>query len=157
MRDLQTRADIDALLREFYRRVFDDELLRHVFVDVAHMNLEQHLPAIGDFWQKVLLNTGVYSGQAMSVHRRLHQREPLTPAHFQRWLDHWIQTVDERHAGPVAAAARSHALRIADALRRNLAGDLAPYRRRAADERAGTPADVAPATPQTSKLDSASG
>jgi hemoglobin len=120
VRDLQTRADIDALLRDFYTQLLDDRLLRHVFVDVARLNLEKHLPVMGDFWERVLFNTGEYNGQPMRVHRRLHDREPLTAAHFERWLAVWNETTDRRHRGPVAATAKRHAARIALAMQRNL-------------------------------------
>ncbi len=68
MDDLRERADVDRLLRAFYERALVDPLLRPVFVDVAHMDLEEHLPRIGDFWEKVLFNTVTYDGAAMGVH-----------------------------------------------------------------------------------------
>src|SRR5215218_2499775 len=71
MRDMQTRADIDALLRDFYTQLLDDALLRHVFVDVARMDLEEHLPVMGCFWEKVLFNSCDYNGQVMRVHPRI--------------------------------------------------------------------------------------
>lgn len=120
MGDIDTRDDIDRLLQAFYTRVFADALLRHVFVDVAHMDLDEHLPVIGDFWEKVLFNTGPYNGQAMRVHRLLHEREPLTSAHFDRWLTLWNQTIDDRHDGRNASQARTQAARIALAMQRNL-------------------------------------
>lgn len=120
MHDLETRADVDAVLRAFYTRVLDDTLLRRVFVEVAHLDLEKHLPVIGDFWEKVLFNTGRYDGNAMRVHRRLHGIEPLTPAHFERWLTVWDQTMDARHQGATATRAKQHAARIALAMQRHL-------------------------------------
>jgi len=128
--DIRERADLDGLLRAFYARVFDDPLLARIFVDVAHMDLEEHLPTIGDFWEKVLFNTAVYNGRAMEVHRRLHRREPLTAAHFARWVQLWDDTVDARHDGPVAELAKAHAARIAVAIQRNLptAADAAHQR-----------------------------
>ncbi len=126
MGDIQTRADIDAVLRAFYSRVFDDKLLGHIFIEVAHMNLEEHLPMIGNFWEKVLLDTVEYSGNAMRLHRHLHDREPLTPAHFQQWLTIWNQTIDARHQGTTADQAKQDAFRIALAMQRNLYRDAAP-------------------------------
>lgn len=123
MGDIETRADIDAVLRAFYTQVFDDNLLRHVFIEIAHMDLEEHLPVIGNFWEKVLFNTSEYSGNAMRVHRHLHDREPLTPAHFERWLTVWNQTIDAHHQGAAAAQAKHHAARIALAMQRNLYRD----------------------------------
>jgi hemoglobin len=119
--DISSRRDIDDLLRAFYGRVYADPLLAPIFVDVAHMDLEQHLPVIGDFWERVLFNTGRYGGGAMEVHRRLHRLFPLTSEHFERWLELWTAAVDGRHHGTVSEAAKQHARRIAVAIERNLA------------------------------------
>lgn len=123
MPDLSDRHDVDVLLRSFYRRVFADPVLAPIFVDVAHMDLEAHLPVIGDFWQKVLFNTGQYGGQAMRVHRRLHRRVPLQPEHFARWLALWALSVDAGFQGPVAEQAKAQAARIAVAIQHNLTAD----------------------------------
>ena len=120
--DIQDRADVERLLREFYTRAFADPLLRHVFVDVVHMDLEDHLPRITDFWQKVLFNTGTYDGQAMHVHRRVHARVPLTGEHFSRWLELWRDGLDAGFTGPVTEQADAHARRMAAAFLRNLPG-----------------------------------
>ena len=128
MVDIRGRSDIDGLLRSFYVRAFAAPLLARVFVDVAHMDLEEHLPVIGDFWEKVLFNTAEYNGRAMAVHRGLHRLEPLTAEHFTQWLELWCATVDERHAGPVADQAKRHAARIAVAIERNVKGEEWPGR-----------------------------
>jgi hemoglobin len=119
-RDLATRADVEHLLRTFYTAAFEDPLLRHVFVDVVHMDLDEHLPVITAFWEKVLFNTGTYDGQAMRVHRRIHQRVPLTAAHFDRWLDLWRESLEATFAGPVAERANADARRMAAVFLRNL-------------------------------------
>lgn len=124
--DLTDRTDVDELLRAFYGRALVDPLLRPVFVDVARMDLEEHLPRIGDFWEKVLFNTATYDGAAMRVHRRLHRARPLTAELFDRWLALWDATLTEHFAGPVADAARAHAQRIAAAFLRNLAEPPTP-------------------------------
>jgi hemoglobin len=118
--DLRGRADLELLLREFYGRAFEEPLLGHVFVDVVRMDLEEHLPVIVDFWEKVLFNTGTYSGQAMAVHRRVHRRVPLTGEHFTRWLHLWRESLDARFSGPVAEQADQHARRMASVFLRNL-------------------------------------
>lgn len=120
MADITNRRDIDGLLRAFYDDVFGDALLSPIFVDIAHMDLEAHLPVLGDFWEKVLFDSAVYNGRAMEVHRRLHRRVPLTAEHFNRWVAIWGQTVDAEFAGPVAEQAKGHAARIAIAIQRNL-------------------------------------
>ena len=119
-RDLTDRADLELLLRDFYARAFADELLGHVFVDVVHMDLEEHLPSIAGFWEKVLFNTGSYNGRAMQVHRDVHQRVPLTEDHFARWLALWRASLDAHFAGPVTEQADAHATRMAAVFLRNL-------------------------------------
>lgn len=120
MPDIAGRADLEMLLRAFYARALHDPLLRPIFVDVAHMDLEAHLPVITDFWQKVLWNEGVYTGRTMRVHRQLHARAPLSQAHFDRWLQLWGDTLAELFSGPVADQALGHARRIASVMVRQL-------------------------------------
>lgn len=127
MPDLTGRDDVERLLRAFYGRALVDQLLGHVFVDVVHMDLEEHLPVITDFWMKVLFGEGTYSGRTMEVHRRIHRRVPLTEQHFERWLELWDATVEEGFDGPAATAAVAQAHRMAAVFRRNLA-TVAPAR-----------------------------
>ncbi len=115
-------ADLPALLRDFYGRAFTDDLLGPVFVDVARMDLDAHLPTIRDFWQTVLFRTGDYRRNAFVPHQRLHAAAGLTPEHFARWLQLWIGTVDDRHAGPKAEFAKLQASRIAGSMSRRITG-----------------------------------
>lgn len=126
MRDIADRGDLDGLLTAFYGQALADPVLRPVFVDEMRLDLDEHLPVIAAFWEHVLFRTGTYSGRTMDVHRRVHQRIPLTAAHFDRWLTLWHATVDRLHAGPVADEAKAHAARMAAVFQRNLAAPSAP-------------------------------
>lgn len=94
-----------------------DELIGFIFTDIAELDLERHVPKITAFWATNLLGAKSYRGGAFGVHARLHEMAPggLRQEHFERWLVLWCQTVDEFHDGPVAAAAKVHALRVANA------------------------------------------
>jgi hemoglobin len=83
--DLETRADIDRLLRLFYSRAMIDEVIGYLFTDVAHLDLEQHLPQIGNFWEQVLLQRPVYVGQPLAVHQPLHEAATCPGNHFKSW------------------------------------------------------------------------
>jgi hemoglobin len=120
VQDLASRSDLELLLRDFYDRCFRDDLLRHVFLDVVAMDLDEHLPKIVDFWQKVLFDTGTYDGRVMEVHRRVHRLIPLTAEHFSRWLALWRASLDAGFAGPVTEQADAHARRMAAVFLRNL-------------------------------------
>lgn len=125
LRDIADRGDIDALVAEFYRRAFADEVLGPVFVDVARVDLSAHLPVMGDFWETVLLRAGRYHRNALRPHVALAAKVELTDAHFARWLQLWTGTVDERHTGTRAHLAKTQAARIAGSIRRRLRGGRA--------------------------------
>lgn len=125
--DIARRADLDTLLTAFYGRALADPVLRPVFVDEMRLDLDEHLPVIAAFWEHVLFRTGAYSGRTMDVHRRVHQRIPLTEAHFARWLELWSATADEMFAGPVVEQAKAHAARMATVFLRNLTAPTAPH------------------------------
>jgi hemoglobin len=93
-----------------------DEKIGWLFTDVAELDLEEHIPKIAAFWATNLLGAKSYKGGAFGVHGRLHEKAGgLEQAHFERWLVLWCQTVDELFDGPLAAAAKVHALRVANA------------------------------------------
>ncbi|WP_436770668.1 group III truncated hemoglobin [Yinghuangia sp. YIM S09857] len=108
------------LLEDFYAAAFADDMLGHIFVDVARMDLEAHLPRLADFWEVTLLRSGEYRGNALEPHRVLHAQFPLTAEHFARWLRLWADAVDRRHSGPVAQRAVGQAGRVAAAMRKRL-------------------------------------
>ena len=93
-----------------------DEKIGWIFTDVAELDLEEHIPVIASFWATNLLGAKSYSGGAFGPHARLHMKAGgLRQEHFERWLVLWCQTVDEFYDGPLAAAAKVHALRVGNA------------------------------------------
>lgn len=108
-----------------------DDRIGWIFTDVAELDLEEHIPVIASFWATNLLGARSYKGGAFGVHGRLHQKAAggLRQEHFERWLVLWCQTVDELFDGPIAAAAKVHALRVANAFYGRL--QMYPGRRRA--------------------------
>jgi len=122
MADFASRDDVEEVVIAFYRTAFADPLLGPIFVDVAKLDLERHLPIMCDFWETVLFRTGSYRRNALQVHLALHERSPLGEAHFARWTELWAGTVDARFAGPLAEHAKVQAERIAGAMLRRLTG-----------------------------------
>jgi hemoglobin len=120
--DIADRADCERLVRSFYSRAMTDAMIGYLFVDVAKLNLEAHVPVITSFWETVLLGTGDYRGGAFAPHSRLNDKSPLRSGHFDRWVTIWSQTVDELFEGPVAQLAKTHAARVARAFHRRLQG-----------------------------------
>lgn len=122
-RDLADRADIEVVVRTFYQRVYADPLLGPVFIDVAKLDLQRHLPVMYDFWETVLFRAGRYRRNALQAHVELHAKCPLTPEHFGRWLALWTRTVDEHFRGDKAELAKTQASRVGYSISRRLMGE----------------------------------
>ncbi len=115
LRDIESRADCERLVRAFYGRALDDPIIGFIFVDVARLDLEAHVPRITSFWETVLLGARSYGGGAFRPHAELHAKVELREGHFAQWLHLWSRTVDELFAGERAELAKAHALRVARA------------------------------------------
>lgn len=126
MEDIETRADIDRLMRVFYERALADDVIGYIFTDVAKLDLEKHMPVIVDFWESLLFNTATYAPHGrnpLAVHTELHEKLPLTPEHFQRWLEIFSATVDGMFAGERADFLKLRAIAIAGRIQGFLSGD----------------------------------
>jgi hemoglobin len=119
-RDIQTRDDCEQLVRDFYGRAFADPIIGFLFTDVAHLDLEAHVPRITSFWETILLGSQTYRGGAFAPHAALHAKVPLLKGHFDRWVWLWEQTVDGHFAGERAELAKLHARRVAVAFHARL-------------------------------------
>lgn len=112
-KDIETREDIELLVRRFYEKVVADPVIGHIFTDVAQVNWEKHLPVMFDFWENLLFFTGGYSGNPMQQHKALHGRFPLSEEHFKRWLSLFVSTADELFEGEKTELAKQRAMSIA--------------------------------------------
>lgn len=121
-KDIEDRADIERLMRRFYRRTLNDLVIGFIFTDIADFNLESHIPVITDFWETVLFSSHIYKGRnrAMDVHLELNEKIPLKKGHFNRWLFLFKKTVDEMYEGEVAKKAKQKADLIASGMQKRL-------------------------------------
>ena len=132
MSDIETRADVERLVRAFYGRALTDPIIGYIFTDVAKLDLEAHVPEIASFWETILLGAQSYRGGAFRPHAELHMKVRLRSGHFERWLVLWRATVDELFEGDRAELAKAHALRVARAFHGRLEAMTAePVSRRA--------------------------
>ena len=118
--DIESRADCERLVRAFYGRALIDPVIGWIFTDVAHLDLEAHVPRISAFWETILLGAQSYRGGAFAPHAVLHAKVGLRAGHFERWLWLWRSTVDELFAGERARVAKAHAERVAQAFHSRL-------------------------------------
>ena len=115
VRDIERREDCETLVREFYARALSDPIIGWIFIDVARLDVEAHVPRIAAFWETLLLGARSYGGGAFAPHAALNARVPLRAGHFERWLWLWNGTVDDLFSGPRAELAKTRALRVARA------------------------------------------
>lgn len=113
MKDIESRADLDILIKTFYNSLLKDERVSYIFTDVAKINLEEHLPKITDFWELSMFHSGPYHDNPMHVHMQLNDKERLTKTHFDIWLMYFNTTVDDLFVGPNAEKIKTRALSIA--------------------------------------------
>lgn len=115
-RDIENRADIDRLMVRFYSRAMADDVIGYIFTDVAKLDLERHLPVIGDFWETIVFQDPIYAKHGrnpLQVHGQLNEKTPLLPEHFERWQNIFFVTTDEMFGGERADFIKLRAAAIA--------------------------------------------
>ena len=112
-RDIESREDLFMLLNKFYEGLLKDETISYIFTDIAKVDMQNHLPVIVDFWDMVLFDARTYNKNAIQPHLVLNQKSKFEKHHFDTWLSHFNQTVDELFEGDVAFMAKQKAKSIA--------------------------------------------
>lgn len=110
--DIQSRSDIEKLVKIFYEKILADALLAPIFLKVANIDLSQHLAIQYDFWESVLFQVGKYKRDTLAAHLELHQLHRLNATYFDRWLALFNETVDDFFEGKKATQAKERALTI---------------------------------------------
>ncbi|MBB4188621.1 DUF1971 domain-containing protein [Sinorhizobium terangae] len=147
-REKLDEREIPKILARFYERVRADAELGPVFAVVA--DWDEHLVRLSEFWSSVMLTTGRYKGNPVSMH--MIHAERIRPEMFDRWLALWRLTTSEMLPQHLAIEMQAKATRIASRLSRAI-------RPEASQAYSGQPAKTAgPTTPYriTSAFDEAS-
>ncbi len=111
--DIENIEDVKLLVNTFYGNMKSDDIVGRVFLDIEKVDFDKHLPKMYDFWEMLLFEGSNYRGAPMQPHLRINQHHPLTPAHFDRWLEMFRETVDSLFEGPKAEEAKTKAFNIA--------------------------------------------
>ena len=106
MNDITTQQDLEKLVRTFYNKVLNDDLLKPHF---AGMNVEAHFPVMISFWSNIVFADGAYKGNAFEKHLRL----KLSAVDFAQWLSLFNETMNELFNGEKATLAIQRAQSIA--------------------------------------------
>lgn len=92
-----SEQEIAALVRDFYARAMDDDLIGPLFKR-AVADWDQHFRIVEDFWSRTLIGTIRYNGSPFSPHLSL----GLKPEYFDRWIELFKETAN-RTLQPAAA------------------------------------------------------
>lgn len=125
IKDIENREDIDLLMRRFYERAMADDLIGFIFTDVAMLDLDHHLPLIGDFWETIVFQTPAYARHGrnpLQVHGELNAKTDLLPEHFKRWLEIFTETTEGLFAGERADFIKLRAEAIAERMHQFVGG-----------------------------------
>lgn len=112
-RDLTGRAEIATFVRGFYGMVAQDDLLSPMFEQVAQVDWGTHIDKLTDFWCRSLLHQAGYSGNPYSKHGAVHDRSPMSAAHFDRWLDLFHEAISPWQ-GPKVDHAKGVVVKVAE-------------------------------------------
>jgi hemoglobin len=102
MQDIQTREDIEKLIRHFYSKLLSIPEIKPVF---AGLDFEHHIPKIVHFWSFVLLDEEGYKTNVFDQHLPL----PIKPHMFDTWLKTFCESVDDLYQGEKAELAKQRA------------------------------------------------
>ncbi len=113
--DIQNRGDIKKLVTTFYEKLLKDKEFEHLFLEVAELDILEHMDIIVDFWESVLFQAGKYKRDLVDFHLNLNQKYNygLKEKHFHNWLDVFNASVDELFEGEKAKGAKDRALSLA--------------------------------------------
>ena len=121
--DLDSPDHIRQFIESFYDKVLVDDVLAHIFHDVANIDFNVHIPIIIQYWQKLLLGDKTYQRHTMNIHRDVHRKFPFTEAEFDRWLSLFVHTAETEFGGPY----RNKAIKIASTIAANMHDSLYKY------------------------------
>ncbi len=90
-------STVDAAIRSFYRRVLEDENLRHFFqsTDMAHLRSGQNM-----FVSMLLGGRGAYTGKDIRAAHAQARALGLTDEHLDAFLKHFRAALDEVEVEP---------------------------------------------------------
>jgi hemoglobin len=121
--DIADVDDVGEMVRTFYAKVADDDLLGPMFNDVAKVDWPDHLSKLTAFWSRAVFGTSGYSGNPYQAHERINEKSPFTMDHFRRWLDLFEATVDAGWKGPNAGKVKTISNNVALVHSRQLVRD----------------------------------
>ena len=108
--ELDSRENVNLLVRTFYDKVQKDELIGPIFNRQIE-DWEEHYERLTDFWETNLLFIRRYKGNPVVAHNKVDKANDhsTTQVHFGRWLQLWFETLNDLFTGDNAELAKRRA------------------------------------------------
>ena len=115
MNEIENRADILLIMKEFYDKLLMDDTVSFYFSKITNtdQHLEHHFEVLATFWEQSLFMKGGYSNNMFQIHKDLHEKHAFKKEHFETWLGHLYTTIDSRYEGKYAEQMKTNALSMA--------------------------------------------
>ena len=115
MTQIETRKDIMLLVNTFYAKIRKDDLLGAIFNShIPEEKWAEHLENLTDFWETHLLGATNFQGNPSQKHINVDKNlnYSITPSHFGRWLQLWLETINTLFEGKNAEKAKNKARKM---------------------------------------------
>ena len=112
--DIQSREDVETLVRSFYGRVRQHKEIGPFFNEVI-TDWSEHIHKLTDFWETNLFFVKAYKGNPLKAHIQVDQQfdGKIEQAHFGHWLQLWFNTLDDLFVGKNKDLAKERARNMA--------------------------------------------
>ena len=109
-RDIESREDIEMLIRTFYGKVRQHDKIGPFFNEMIS-DWNKHQNKLTNFWETNLFLVDAYKGNPVRKHIEVdtHFQNGVEQAHFGHWLQLWFNTVDDLFEGKNAHLAKERA------------------------------------------------
>lgn len=118
-KEITSRQDIRKLVTLFHERLMTNDEFKIIFLDVAQLDMLEHMDIIIDFWESVLFQAGIYKNDLIDKHLELNRKfnYGLNAQHFTDWLIMFNAVLDENFEGVKAEEARAKARSLASIIK----------------------------------------
>lgn len=112
--DIQSRQDVETLVRTFYGKVRQHPDIGPLFNEMI-TDWTEHIDKLSDFWETNLFFVKRYKGNPLRAHIGVdeHFDQTIEQAHFGNWLELWFSTVDDFYEGKNAQLVKERARSMA--------------------------------------------
>ena len=102
MKPIKNREDIQLLVNTFYSKIRKDELLGPIFNShISENQWPHHLMKLTDFWETNLFGVRKFKGSPTQKHLKVDENLDyrIDALHFGKWLNLWVETINELFTG----------------------------------------------------------